>query len=292
MMNPVLRREAVTTMRNWKTYGALLIFLAITSVGAAFYVYATMYQNYFYGSDPASMIWLYVVLAGMQMGLVMLATPAIAAGSISGERERQTLDLLLVTKMTPLSIVLGKMMSSLIYVLLLVVATVPVFGVAFYFGSISLGSILLMLLFILFMSVALSAVSVFFSCIFKKTVISIVLMYLIIGVLCVGTLILLAFYSLFMSRSGQGDISLLGGVLILLPNPGAAFFSMMDMQMGSGAMRSLLSMVPYSDGDTVRWVAEHLWMAHMVLCLVVSAVFVLLSAWMIDPVREKRRDKR
>lgn len=292
MMNPVLRREAVTTMRNWKTYGALLVFLAITSVGAAFYVYVVMYQNYFYNSDPANMIWLYVVLAGVQMGLVMLATPAIAAGSISGERERQTLDLLLVTKMTPLSIVLGKMMSSLIYVLLLVIATVPVFGVAFYFGSISLVNVLLMLLFILVMSLALSAVSVFFSCIFKKTVISIVLMYLIIGILCFGTLLLLAFYSLFASRSGNDSVSLLAGVLILLPNPGAAFFSMMDMQMGSGAVRSILNIASYTNGESVRWVAEHLWMAHMVLCLVITVIFIWLSARMIDPVREKRRVKR
>lgn len=292
MMNPVLRREAVTTMRNWKTYGALLIFLAITSAGAAFYVYASMYQSYIYGSDPAAMIWLYVVLAGVQMGLVMLATPAIAAGSISGERERQTLDLLLVTKMTPLSIVLGKMMSSLIYVLLLVVATVPVYGVAFYFGSISLGSLLLMLLFILVMSLALSAVSVFFSCIFKKTVISIVLMYLIIGMLCFGTLILLAFYSLFASRSGSSDLSLLTSVLILIPNPGAAFFSLMDMQMGSGIVRSIFSAVPYTNGEVVRWIAEHLWIAHMVLSFMVTVIFVWLSVRMIDPVREKRRVKR
>ncbi|MBM6829448.1 ABC transporter permease [Anaerotignum lactatifermentans] len=291
MMNPVLRREAVTTMRNWKTYGALLIFLAITSVGAAFYVYASMFQNYLYNTDPAAMVWLYVVLAGVQMGLVMLATPAIAAGSISGERERQTLDLLLVTKMTPLSIVWGKMMSSLIYVLLLVVATVPVFGVAFYYGSISLGSILLMLLFILVMSLALSAVSVFLSCIFRKTVISIVLMYLIIGVLCFGTLILLAFYALFAGRSGQIDMSLWISVLILLPNPGAAFFSLMDMQMGSGIVHGLLNMAYYHDGNLVYWLAEHLWMAHMAASLAVTALFVWLSARMIDPVREKRRRK-
>ena len=97
MMNPVLRREAITTMRSWKTYGALVVFLAVSAVGACLYINLAMYQNYDMSFDPAAMVWLYVVLAAVQMGLVMLAVPAIAAGSISGERERQTLDLLLVT---------------------------------------------------------------------------------------------------------------------------------------------------------------------------------------------------
>ena len=101
MINPVLRREAITTMRNWKTYGALAVFLIITALGANFFVYVSMFQNYNLSFDPQNMTVLYIVLASIQMGLVMLVAPAVAAGSISGERERQTLDLLLVTKMSP-----------------------------------------------------------------------------------------------------------------------------------------------------------------------------------------------
>ena len=113
MINPVLRKEAITTMRSWKTYGALVLFLVISAVGAILYIDLSMFQNRDLSFDPASMVWLYVVLAVVQMGLVLLTAPAVAAGSISGERERQTLDLLLVTKMSPLSIVLGKLASSL-----------------------------------------------------------------------------------------------------------------------------------------------------------------------------------
>lgn len=291
MMNPVLRREAVTTMRNWKTYGALVIFLAVTAIGAALYVYASMYQGYLYNADPAAMIWLYVVLASVQMGLVMLATPAIAAGSISGERERQTLDLLLVTKMTPLSIILGKLMSSLLYVLLLVVATMPIFGVAFYYGGTSIGNILLMFAFIIMTALMLGAVSVFFSCIFKKTIISIVLMYLVIGILCVGTLIVLAFYMLYMERNTNGELPLLGSVLILIPNPGVAFFSLMDMQMGSSVVGSLLNYSYTSEVGVARWMAEHIWVMHLIFEAVVTVLFIWLSSLFINPVREKRRGR-
>ena len=94
MMNPVLRKEAITTMRSWKTYGALVLFLVISAVGAMLYIDLAMFQNRDLSFDPSSMVWLYVVLAAVQMGLVLLTAPAVAAGSISGERERQTLDLL------------------------------------------------------------------------------------------------------------------------------------------------------------------------------------------------------
>ena len=223
MMNPVLRKEAITTMRSWKTYGALVLFLVISAVGAMLYIDLSMFQNRDLSFDPSAMVWLYVVLAAVQMGLVLLTAPAVAAGSISGERERQTLDLLLVTKMSPLSIVLGKLASSLMYVMLLVVATLPIFAIAFYFGAVSVVQVAEVFAFVLVTACMVGSVSVFFSCLFKRTIVSIVLMYLVIGFLCFGTLVLLAFY--YMSYDGlyNGDIPVLATILILIPNPGAAY---------------------------------------------------------------------
>ena len=40
---------------------------------------------------------LFVYLILFQMGLIAFVTPALTAGAISGERERQTIDLLFVT---------------------------------------------------------------------------------------------------------------------------------------------------------------------------------------------------
>ena len=84
MMNPVLRKEAITTMRSWKTYGALVLFLVISAVGAMLYIDLSMFQNRDLSFDPSAMVWLYVVLAAVQMGLVLLTAPAVAAGSIRG----------------------------------------------------------------------------------------------------------------------------------------------------------------------------------------------------------------
>lgn len=287
MMNPVLRKEAITTMRSWKTYGALVVFLLISSIGAVLYIDLSMYQSRDLSFDPASMTWLYVVLAVVQMGLVLLTAPAVAAGSISGERERQTLDLLLVTKMSPLSIVLGKLASSLMYVMLLVVATLPIFAIAFYFGAVSVVQVLEVFAFVLVTACMVGSVSVFFSCLFKRTIVSIVLMYLVIGVLCFGTLVLLAFY--YMSYDGiyDGNIPMLATILILIPNPGVAFFSLMDAQLGVDVTSSILR-INDQISPLYHWMGTHLWLLHLVFDLVVIVLFVLLSAYIINPVREKK----
>ena len=55
--------------------------------------------------------------------LLMFIMPALTTGSISGERERRTLELLFTTQMPPGDIVMGKLFSALSQLLVLVVSS-------------------------------------------------------------------------------------------------------------------------------------------------------------------------
>jgi ABC-type transport system involved in multi-copper enzyme maturation permease subunit len=68
--------------------------------------------------------------------VVVALAPAYTAGSISQERERQTYDLLAVTPISSLSIVIGKLLSSLSYLVVVVGASLPIACLAFAFGGI------------------------------------------------------------------------------------------------------------------------------------------------------------
>ena len=72
MMNPVLRRETKTTLRNWKMFAILTAYVAIISLGAAGYIYGNMFSSYDFSFEPSSMSGMYVVLCAMQMGLMLL----------------------------------------------------------------------------------------------------------------------------------------------------------------------------------------------------------------------------
>ena len=87
MMNPVLRREAVTSLRGWKNFAVLTFYLGVTALGAGMVIYTGMFDNWDFSFDPQIMMVLYVVLAAVQMALITLTVPALTAGSISGERE-------------------------------------------------------------------------------------------------------------------------------------------------------------------------------------------------------------
>src|SRR6185295_9683946 len=79
------------------------------------------------------------LFSSLALGAVLLLafiTPALTAGAVSGERERRTLDLLLVTRASPLGLVLGKLAGSLLYVLFLLLAALPAFALVYLYGGV------------------------------------------------------------------------------------------------------------------------------------------------------------
>lgn len=68
--------------------------------------------------------------------VVIALAPAYTAGAITSEREKQTYDLLAVTPISSLSLVLGKLLSGLSYLGLIVFASFPIACLAFLFGGV------------------------------------------------------------------------------------------------------------------------------------------------------------
>jgi ABC-type transport system involved in multi-copper enzyme maturation permease subunit len=69
--------------------------------------------------------------------LVVLLAPAFTAGAISLEREKQTLDMLVATPISSVSIVVGKLLSALTYVFVLIAASIPMTAMVFVFGGVA-----------------------------------------------------------------------------------------------------------------------------------------------------------
>ena len=78
----------------------------------------------------------FAAVSALELGLICLLAPALTADLISGERERRTYDLLLVTPLTRGQIVLGKLVPALGSLLLLVVLALPLQAVAVLLGGV------------------------------------------------------------------------------------------------------------------------------------------------------------
>jgi ABC-type transport system involved in multi-copper enzyme maturation permease subunit len=121
--------------------------------------------------------------------LVCFIVPGLTASAISGERERQTLVSLQVTLLRPRSIVLGKLLSSLAFTTLLVVASLPLLSVPFLVGGVSVGEVLKGVGMILLTAVLLACLAVACSALLRRTQAATVIAYGLTAALTVGTFI-------------------------------------------------------------------------------------------------------
>ncbi len=237
MLNPIIRREAKTSLRSWKMFLAIALYTLIISGAAIIFIKGVISGGYM-GVDLRGLSILYVVLGFMQFAVTMIMVPALTAGSISGERERQTLDILLVTKMTTFSIVIGKLASSIGIFLLMMIATLPVFAIVFFFGGLSLINLFIMEIYMVIISIMVGSISIFFSTFFKKTVSSIVFTYILLGILCFGTLIFTFIYIAYCNSSVNVNPSMAAILLTNIVNPGVGFVNIMDKQLGTNLVTS------------------------------------------------------
>lgn len=143
-MIAILSKELRGRMRGWGSPLLLTGFIALQAL-VAILVFAAASGDDLRQTGPdmaARALEVFVVLSVMQTVLILMVAPALTAGTIAGERERQTLDLLLSTRLTALEIVAGKLVAGLAFTLLLILASLPLLGIVFLFGGVSIGLLL------------------------------------------------------------------------------------------------------------------------------------------------------
>ena len=189
MINPILASSARRRMRSLRTpilitiYGAMIFAVGL---GAAFGAFASSTLSIFAMREGVTA---YAAMLAIQFAMILLITPAMTAGSIAGERERQTLDMLLVTNTGSLRIVAGKLLESLGYVALLLVAALPTMCLTLITGGVTLADVLTGALFLLVTAFAALSVGVFASAVFRRTVTATVMAYLLVFLIGVVTLL-------------------------------------------------------------------------------------------------------
>ncbi|GAB4544103.1 MAG: hypothetical protein Tsb0013_00930 [Phycisphaerales bacterium] len=83
------------------------------------------------------------LVAYLQVGLICVIAPVFMAGAIAQEANPRTWDILLTTPMNALQIVLGQTLGRLVFVLALLVCSLPLFAVTQYFGGVPSSSVFL-----------------------------------------------------------------------------------------------------------------------------------------------------
>jgi ABC-type transport system involved in multi-copper enzyme maturation permease subunit len=144
--NPILVRETRARFRHWGAFALLLGYAALlaTTMGLNYAdaaSHALSLKNPLYRM-PAVGHELFLTLTWMQALAWVLIAPAITASSIAREREDGLLESVLLSPLAPRQILMGKLLSALSFVALLILASLPVQAICFLMGGISPGDFL------------------------------------------------------------------------------------------------------------------------------------------------------
>lgn len=112
---------------------------------------------------------IFVALMFLQTLMISVLAPASTAGTISGERERQTLDLLAVTPISSVAIVVGKLLSALTWVFILILASVPVSALVFVYGGVAPDDLVRGYILLFVTAIAFGSLGMFFSALIRRS---------------------------------------------------------------------------------------------------------------------------
>lgn len=301
-LNPVYKRELTVANRSFRLALIFMAFNGILAVVALFNMFSMVEQVKMTAEIQYSrFLELYVFVSGIEFVMLMFIMPALTAGSISGERERQTLDLMLTTTMRPREIVFGKLYAALTTLLLLVMSGIPVQSLVFVYGGITISDMVTLMLCYGVVALLAGGIGAFFSSLLKRSTVATVCTYATIITLVAGSYAVNAFAFKMSQNEINAYMSTIstvtrqatsgGFIYLLLLNPAITFYVIINEQAGSGSIRTLLELWFGRQPD--NFVIRN-WAPLSLLCQITAAVLLIGAAvYVVTSVRQRtgRRQK-
>lgn len=292
--NPIVKKDLQVTARSMRISWGLFAYEAVLTMAfllALSIIQRTSNSYYSTGNVYSHLIYLFPVLSVAQVCIVTLIVPVITASAISGEKERQTFDIMLTTCMSPFSIVLGKVMSAVVRILFFVAAGMPIMALAFVVGGLSWSYLFYFVLTIILLSLLSGSIGIFCSAICRRSITAVVLSYAFYFVIYILTFLPVFFKGLVTQAENMGE-----SMLFLLFNP-IIFYEEFFMQLMAGKSifggeGSIFTM------DEVGFLTYHLsqgkvWVFLSAACIfLLSLLLLLAAAWKVNPMHSASGGRR
>ena len=282
-VNPIFKREIMVSSRS-RSLPALIcvvntLLFAVTLIGASG-VAATMRMTA--KSDYGAFLRIYGFVVLLEFMLLLFITPSLTSGAISSERERETLDLMFTTQMSPGEIVLGKLMSNMSFVIVLEITCIPAVLVALIYGGVTVREIGELTVIFTFEAFVFMSAGMFFSSFSKSTARATAYTYGFIVFLCFGTAVLSMLLSII---SGGNNIM---SLWILLINPLVNVANTVAGQMGETGLITEAALRLFSGGESL--IIRGWSILGTALQLLMAAVMLLMAVSNISPRRKKKKE--
>lgn len=144
LAGPLFRREILINPRPLKHYllragYVLMLFVLMYTAGQATIGWQALRDV---GDSAKFGTFLFSLFAVVQLTLVIAASLLAGSGSVAQEKDKSTLVLLLMTDLSNVELVVGKLLSSLLTVFTLIAVSLPVFALVHMLGGVSMQQVL------------------------------------------------------------------------------------------------------------------------------------------------------
>lgn len=178
--NPITLKELRSRMRGRRAFVILSLYLlGVCSIIFFIYLIFALENSTSANAGQTAGQTIFLTMVSIQMFLVVFVAPAFTSGAITGEKERQTFELLRTTLMSPRRFVFGKIVSALGYVILLIVSTIPLIFLAFMIGGVSWVEIVISQLMLIAGAFTYSLLGLYFSSRARTTLAATVTTYIV-----------------------------------------------------------------------------------------------------------------
>jgi ABC-2 type transport system permease protein len=291
--NPVLVKEIRTRMRGNRAF--VLISAHLLVIGGIILVTYMLYTaslNDYNRLEERRMLSkvLFGLLVSLEMVMISFTAPALTSGTISAEREHQTFELLQVTLLKPTTLVSGKYISSLFFILLLLFTAIPLQSPAFLVGGVLPQEIIIGTLILVVSAVTFCAVGIFFSSLFKRTLASTVASYafaifMVFGLPLLGVLFL-ALFSSFLSQIFSNfslltkSLAILTAWLLASITPAATIIATESFLLSQNSIWFLRVDIPYTNPTTQIFLPSP-WMLYVIFYSLFSLILLVASVLLV-----------
>ena len=304
-MNPILRKELRLGSRSIKIPLALMFYnivLALIAVVMIFSVNAVGGISGAFSSngdaiDFSGFLYIFQVIGWTQLGITLLIVPILSAGSISGEREKQTLEIMLTTPEKPFSIIWGKLLASLSNFIMFIVTSIPIMAISFVLGGLNWFALLGFIAMILVVAILVGSIGVFCSSAFKKTIASIVMTFLIeFGVLflpliiCGGVLGVeaIAYAAVTDQMMNPPDPNFGPTPFIMILTPLTGFFDYMMRVMNLTSIAEILREADMF--GVITPILSYAWIpVNVIISGLLSFFFLRMAARKLNPIKKRKK---
>jgi ABC-type transport system involved in multi-copper enzyme maturation permease subunit len=204
-------KELRGRMRGKRAFAILTIYLLLLG-GFALMIETLIRQSYTSGFGTSAAMASAAIGQGLFAALLLLMTlqvaflaPSSTAGAISLEREKQTLDLLIATPISSLAIILGKLLSTLVYLFLLIAASIPLMAVVFVYGGVAPEVVISGYAVLLASALGLGSFGILCSSLVKRTTAATAITIFGVLAITIGTIFILGFWAVMVRLDDQGN---------------------------------------------------------------------------------------